>query len=141
MADQDGVVQIERLHERRQIVGVVVHVVTLPGLAGPPMAAPVMGNGAIAMGGHVEQLVVPGVGIEGPAVAEDDGLARAPVLVEDRRSILCGDGACTHAIISSFMFENVLLCFFPSPCITLCLLLSLLLSEPPVSALPSSQLG
>src|SRR5258708_37486030 len=74
-----------------------------------------MGDGAIALGGQEERLVVPGVGIERPAVAEDDGLARAPVLVEDRRSIWCGNSACTHEIISSFMFENVLLCFFPSP--------------------------
>jgi len=93
MAHQHRVVQIERLEERRQVVGVGVHVVALPGLAGAAMAAPIMGDGAIAVGGHVEHLVVPGVGIERPAVAEDDGLACAPVLEEDRRSICCGDGA------------------------------------------------
>jgi hypothetical protein len=59
MADQDGVMQVERVEECCQIVGVVVHVVALPGLAGPPMAASVMGNGAIALGGHIEHLVVP----------------------------------------------------------------------------------
>jgi hypothetical protein len=52
---------------------------------------------------------LPGVGVEGPAVTEDDGLARALALVEDRRSIRYGDGTCTHGIISSIMFENVLL--------------------------------
>jgi len=54
MADQDGIVQIECLEQRCQIIGVVVHVVALPGLAGAAMAAPVMGDGAIAVGGHEE---------------------------------------------------------------------------------------
>src|SRR5256885_5613355 len=49
-------VQIERLDERRQIVAVVVHVVAVPGLARTAMAAAVMGDGAIAMGGHEERL-------------------------------------------------------------------------------------
>src|SRR5258708_21450080 len=86
-------------------------------------------------------------------LAEDDGLARALVLVEDRRSISCADGTCTHGIISSIMFENVLLFHVfgtlvtgrsgepIAPGITLCLRLSLLLSEPPVSALPLWQPG
>jgi len=87
-------VQIERVEERRQIVGVVVQVVAVPGLAGSATAATVMGDGAIAPGGQEERLVVPGVGSERPAVAEDDGLARAPVLVEDRGSIFGGDCVC-----------------------------------------------
>ena len=61
-----------------------------------------MRDGAIAMGGHEERLVVPGVGIERPAVAEDDGLPRAPVLVKDRGAVLGGDGACTHGMNFSF---------------------------------------
>src|SRR5260370_22466143 len=134
-----------------RLVGVVIHIVALPGLAGAAMAAPVMGDGTGALGGHEEQLVVPGVGVEGPAVTEDDGLARALVLVEDRRSIRCGDGTCTHGIISSLMFEHVLLFRVfgtlvigrsgepIAPGITLCLRLSLLLSGPPVSALLPSQ--
>ena len=106
MADQHGVMQIERFDERRQIVGVGVHVVAVPGLAGSAMAATVMGNGAIAMGGHEEQLVVPGVGIERPAVAEDDGLPRAPVLVKDRGAVLGGDRARAHGM--HFSFQNQL---------------------------------
>src|SRR5215468_7629480 len=47
------------------------------------MATAVMGDGAKAMGGYIDQLVVPGVGVERPAMAEDDGLAGAPVLVVD----------------------------------------------------------
>src|SRR5437660_5984323 len=110
MADQHRVVQIERVEERRQVVSVVVQVIAVPGLAGSPTAATVMRDGAIAPGGQEERLVVPGVGSERPAMAEDDGLARAPVLVEDRGSIFGGDGACTHGINSSFVFENRLPC-------------------------------
>ena len=110
MADQYRVVQIERVEQRRQVVGVAVHVIAVPGLAGAAMAAPIMRNDAIALGGHEERLVVPGVGVEGPAMAEDDGLSRAPVLVEDRRSICCADRACTHEIISSFLCENRFAC-------------------------------
>ena len=102
VADQHGIMQIERLDERCQVVGVVVHVVAVPGLAGAPTAAPVMGDGAIAMGGHDDQLVVPGVGIERPAVAEDDGLPRAPVLVKDLGAVLCSDGARAHSMNPPF---------------------------------------
>src|SRR5205823_9107737 len=35
-------------------------------------------------------------------------LARAPVLVENRRSILCGNGACTHRV--KFSFQDQPLC-------------------------------
>ena len=47
------------------------------------MAASVMGDGPEPVGGHEEQLGIPGVGVERPAVTEDDGTAEAPVLVED----------------------------------------------------------
>src|SRR5713226_9652212 len=102
MADQHRVVQIKCVEERRQVVGVVIHVVAVPGLAGSSTAATVMGDGAIALGGHEDQLVVPGVGIERPAVAEDDGLARAPVLVKDRGAVLGGDCACAHGMNPPF---------------------------------------
>src|SRR3989442_6096219 len=102
MTDQHRLVQIKCVDERRQVVSVVVHVVAVPGLAGSAMAATVMGDGAIAVGGHEERLVVPDVGIERPAMAEDDGLARAPVLVKNRGAVLGGNGTRTHAVKSSF---------------------------------------
>src|SRR5262249_45508092 len=48
---------------------------------------PVVGNGAKAVAREEEQLLVPRIGVEGPAVAEDDGLARPPVLIEDLRAV------------------------------------------------------
>src|ERR1700693_745109 len=102
MADQHRVVQIKCVDERRQVVSVVVQVVAVPGLAGSSTAATVMRDGAIAVGGQEERLFVPGVGMERPAVAEDDGLARAPVLVKNRGAVLCSDCACAHGMNPPF---------------------------------------
>jgi hypothetical protein len=44
-----GVLQIEMGRQRRKIVGIVVHVVTVAGLGGSPVAGPVMGDDAIAV--------------------------------------------------------------------------------------------
>src|SRR5437879_2637511 len=107
MAHQHRVFQIERVDECRQIVGVGVQVVAVPGLAGSATAATVMGDGAIAPGGHEERLVVPGVGSERPAMAEDDGLPGAPVLVKNRRAVLGGHGTRTHGVKSSFQKKAV----------------------------------
>src|SRR5262249_49794981 len=57
------------------------------------MAAPVMGDDAIALLHEVEQLRIPVVAAQGPAVMQDDSLTRAPVLIEDLNAILCVDRA------------------------------------------------
>ena len=49
MTDVDRVLEIERLDEFRQIVGVRVHVVALPGLAGAPVPASIMRDAAVAV--------------------------------------------------------------------------------------------
>jgi hypothetical protein len=42
MAHQCDFVEIQHLNDRRQIVGVSIHVVPGRGLAGPPMAPPIV---------------------------------------------------------------------------------------------------
>ncbi len=59
------------------------------------MAAAVMGDDAIAVLEEEQHLRVPVVGRQRPAVAEHDGLTRAPVLVEDLDAVLGGDRAHT----------------------------------------------
>ena len=81
--DQHDVAQVQRLDQRRQIVGIGVHVVAAPRLAGSPVPAPIVGDGAEAVRGHEEHLRFPAVGVQRPAVAEDDRLPGAPVLVVD----------------------------------------------------------
>ena len=52
-----------------------------------------MGDDAVALLEEEQHLRVPVVGAERPAVMEDDRLPGAPVLVEDLRAVLRGDGA------------------------------------------------
>src|SRR6266404_1118816 len=92
MADMDGIFQVEMRRKSGQVVGVMVHIVALGGLGGATMATAVMGDHAIAMMQEEQQLRVPIVGRQRPAMAEDNWLARTPVLVEDLRCVLGGDG-------------------------------------------------
>src|SRR5262245_57864679 len=105
MADVNGVAQVEVLDDSGDVGGVVVHVVAVADLARPAVAAPVMGNDAIALVEEIEHLRVPVVGAQGPAVMEDQrlGISGAPVLVENLNAILCGYRAhcfCSFAWVS-----------------------------------------
>jgi hypothetical protein len=98
MADVDGVVKVEMPGDRGQVVGVVVHVVTIGSLGGAAVSTPVGSNDPVAMVEEEQHLGVPVVSRKGPAVAEHDGLPRPPVLVEDLDAIGTGDRA--HARFS-----------------------------------------
>ena len=87
------VLEIEMCGQRREVVGVVIHVVAVAGLGGAAMAAPVVGDDAIAVLEEEQHLRVPIIGRQRPAVAEHDGLTLAPVLVEDLDAVLGGDRA------------------------------------------------
>jgi hypothetical protein len=91
--DVDRIAQIEMLGHGRQIVGVVIHVVTVTDLARASVTTPIVGDHAVAAAEEEQHLVVPVVTGERPSVAEDDRLARAPVLVEDLNAVGCGDPA------------------------------------------------
>jgi len=93
MADVDGALQVEMLDHREGVGGVMVHVVAVRDLGRAAVAPAVMGDGAIALLQEEEDLGVPVVGAERPAVVEHDRLrvARAPVLVEDFRPVPGGD--------------------------------------------------
>ena len=98
VAHMDRVLQIKLFRERREIVGVGVHVVAVPRLGGTAVAAPVMRDDAIATLAEEQHLSVPVVRAERPAVTEYDGLSFAPVLVIDFCSVLGSD--CRHDIFS-----------------------------------------
>jgi len=57
------------------------------------MAATIMSNTPIAVGRQIDHLVFPSIAVERPAVAEDDGLSRAPILVVDFCAVFGGDRA------------------------------------------------
>ena len=86
-ADQNRIVQIERLDQRGQVVRVGIHIVSVPRLAGSAMTAAVVGNAAITVRRHEEHLPFPAVGIERPPVTEDNWLSSSPVLVVNLRAV------------------------------------------------------
>jgi len=72
-ADQDGALQVERFDELREVVGIRVHLVAIPGLARPAMAATVMANAAIAVVGKEQHLRLPAIRTKRPAVLNTTG--------------------------------------------------------------------
>src|SRR5882757_5686744 len=67
---------------------------TVASLAGPAVAAAVVGDDPIALVEEEQHLGVPVIGRKRPAMAEHDGLTFAPVLVVDLNPILGLD--CRH---------------------------------------------
>jgi hypothetical protein len=55
-ADQHGVGHVEMIEQLGQVVGIVVHVVAVPWLARTAVAAPVMGDAAVAVAGQEDHL-------------------------------------------------------------------------------------
>lgn len=106
MAHVNGVLEVQLLGQRREVVGVVVHVVALGGVAGTPVPAPVVRDDPVTLLQEEQHLVVPVVGRQRPAVAEHDRLARSPVLVVDLGSVRCGD--CAHLIPALESAEELL---------------------------------
>ena len=58
----DRILQVEVLGQRREVVGIVVHVVAVIDLRRPAMPAPVMGDYTISRGQEEHHLRVPVVG-------------------------------------------------------------------------------
>src|SRR5947209_9728935 len=83
MAHQRDVSQVECLDDGREVVGVAVHVVPGCGLAGPAVAAAVVGDYAEPVLREEVQLGVPRVGAQRPAMRERHDGTAAPVLVVD----------------------------------------------------------
>src|SRR5688572_9090383 len=71
----------------------MVHVVTVPWLAGTAMSPTVVGDDAESLVGEKEGLAFPAVGTERPAMAQRDDRAvfRTPVLVVEADAILGAD--------------------------------------------------
>jgi hypothetical protein len=97
-ADQRRVAHIERFHQGVQVGGEGVVVVADRRLAGLAEAAAVVGNDPVTGAEQGRDLLFPGPPAEREAVDEDDGTARAVVLVVelDRRRILLTDRHPRH---------------------------------------------
>jgi hypothetical protein len=97
MADVNGVLQVEMRRQCRQVIGIVIHVVTLAHLRGAAVAAAVMRDHAIALLEEEHHLPVPVIARQRPAMAEHDGLTFAPVLVENLDAVFGRNR--THAVL------------------------------------------
>src|ERR1700692_3573034 len=98
MTNVDRIFQVERRNELGQVVRVVIHLVAIPRLTRPAMAAPVMRNAPEAALAQKQHLVFPRVRAQRPAMAENYRLPLAPILVIN----LCAVSRCyrAHAIFS-----------------------------------------
>jgi hypothetical protein len=109
MSDVNGILEVELGNELGQIVGVSVHVVAGPRLARAAMAAPIVGDAAVALRGEEEHLVFEGIGRQRPAMAEHDGLPSSPILIVDFCAILGGehrhwfDTPKLHSVLTDFI--------------------------------------
>src|SRR5262245_16252421 len=101
MTDVNGVLQIKMGGHRREIIGIVIHVVAVARLGGSAVAAAVMGDHTIAVIEKEQHLRVPVIGRQRPAMAEHDGLTLAPILVKNLYSIFCFNSA--HVFDSSIL--------------------------------------
>ncbi len=70
VADQHDVAQVELCDQLGQVVGVLVQVVTIPGLVGSSVATAVVRDHSVALLTQEQHLAIPGVGAERPAVAK-----------------------------------------------------------------------
>src|SRR5689334_15841804 len=97
MADKGGVLEIECLHESREIVRVGVHVIAGCRLRRSPMTAAIMRNTAVSMLDEEKHLRIPCVGAEWPAMCERYYCSFAPVLVINLSIIPRLD--CGHSLL------------------------------------------
>src|SRR5690606_37306616 len=93
MADMHCTFQHQLGHQRRHVCGISVHVVTRICLSGAAMTPPIMCKQPIALRQEEQQLVVPLIGGQRPAMMKDQWLriARAPVLVKDLSTVIGGN--------------------------------------------------
>src|SRR5215813_1068842 len=93
VANMNRILQIERGCQLREIVGVGIEIISVPWLAGSPVAASIMCNAPIASLGQKEHLILECIRTQRPPMTENNRLPFAPILVVDLRSILCRDRA------------------------------------------------
>src|SRR5262249_62343827 len=105
VTDMHGILEVEMRGKRREVVGIMIHVVTVTRLRGPAVAAAVMGYDAIAVMQEEQHLGVPVICRQRPAVTEHDGLTLAPILVEDLNAVLGCDGGHDTRVSGPVCFQ------------------------------------
>src|ERR1700722_19422476 len=91
MPHHHRVLQIEPLDQRRQVVGIRVHLVAVPRLRGAPVPPPVMRNHATPALAEKQHLSFPVIRAKRPAMGKNSWPTSSPILVKNRRAIVGGD--------------------------------------------------
>jgi hypothetical protein len=92
VSDECHVTQVERIQQAGKVVGIGIHLVAVPGLAGASVSPPVVGYGAMPAFSEEQCPGLPCIGVEGPTVTEDHWCAGGPpVLVEDLGAVVGDD--------------------------------------------------
>src|SRR5580692_4389301 len=112
VAHMDRIFEVELFSQHCEIVGVGVHVVAVPGLAGAAVASPVVRDDSIAALAEEQHLSIPIVRGERPSVAEHYGLTRAPVLVINLRTVFCGNRWHTSLLNAPWLSLSVFIQVF-----------------------------
>jgi hypothetical protein len=86
--DTTRIFEAKCFDELREIIGIRVHVVAVPRLAGSAMAAAIMGDAAVAARGQEKHLILKRIAAERPTVTENHGLTVTPILEVDFRTVL-----------------------------------------------------
>src|SRR5579871_3914221 len=91
MPNMDRIFQTQMRRKRRQVVGIMIHIVPIGHLRRASMPTPVVRDHAIPLAQKEHHLVIPVIRRKRPAMAEHDRLARTPVLVKDLNAVLGGN--------------------------------------------------
>jgi hypothetical protein len=106
MADMDSIFQVEIRGESRQVVGIMVHIVTVGGLSGSAVATAIMGDHTIAVIEEEQHLVIPVVRAERPTMAENYRLAFTPVLVVNLYTVFGRDSGHESLLLSEVFLNK-----------------------------------
>jgi hypothetical protein len=72
--DKHGILQIQRFHQFGEIIGIGIHVITMPGLAGSPVPPAISSDAAIAVARHEEHLSFKSVRVQAIRMVKNNGL-------------------------------------------------------------------
>src|SRR5580658_5842225 len=87
----DGILEIEGGGQRREVIGIVIHVMAVGGLARASVTPPIVCDHSIATLQEEQHLCVPIVGRERPTMGEHHRLTTPPILEEYRDPVVGPD--------------------------------------------------
>ena len=91
VAHMDGMLEIKVGGQRREVIGIVIHIMAVGGLARAPVTPPIMRDHSIAVLQEEQHLCIPIVGRERPTMGEHHRLPTPPILEEYRDPVVRPD--------------------------------------------------